>query len=126
MKNKSVFVAFMLAIFAVCFVSCSKNDEPEQDYVDIIGTFRYNGNVPEIMDARDFYDVEITANTIITTPMFDEGKSTFKYSRDWNEITINPAMNGKLSSATIIETSAGFGFELADGRILFFDKHERH
>lgn len=114
--------ALFACIFTACLVSCSDDDDEGMDYIKIVGTFRYDGNVPEIMDAKDFYDVVITENTITTTPMFNDEKSSFTYTRKGNKITITPAMNGKLSSATIVETSSGIGFSMSNGKTLFFTK----
>lgn len=123
MNNKFYLAALVLAIFATCCISCSKDEDSAGSLINITGTYRYEGNCPEIMDAKNFYDVEITSNTITTTPMFDDVKSTFNYTRSKNRISITPAINGKVSTATIEETNNGFGLRVSSDKILFFDKH---
>lgn len=111
-------IAFLLMTVAllVSAASCSK-----EDVIAITGHYRYDGNLEEVLDARDFYDFIITENTMTVNGMWSKDDvKTFNYTRKVNRIKITPALGGKVSEAKIVETSDGFGLRLDGDRALFF------
>ena len=117
--RKTIFLFIAMAVAALA-VSCSpKDDDP---VISIIGNFRYDGNL-DSFDNHDYYDFVITDKTMDVTSMSKEHTGTFNYTRDKNKIKINPALGGKVSEATIVETSGGgFGLKLDEKNSMYFTR----
>lgn len=117
--KKTAVVLLAIAAFVLA-LSCRKDDG---ELINITGSYRYDGNADEVLDAKDFYDFIITENTMKVTGMFDGDVKTFNYTRKKNKIEITPAIGGKVSSAVIVETSGGgFGLKLDETNTLYFSK----
>ena len=54
--------------------------------------------------------------------MWKEDAGTFNYTRSNNKIKITPALGGKVSAATIVETSNGFGLKVDEENTLYFTR----
>lgn len=115
--KKLVYFLMAAALLAVT-ASCSQKEEK----ISIIGEYRYEGNEESVLDNQDFYDFSITENTMKVISMWKEDAGTFNYTRSVNRIKITPAIGGRVSDATIIETSDGFGLKLDKGITLYFTK----
>lgn len=108
----------LLALTMVTLASsCSK-----EDIISITGSFRYDGNRESVLDNKDFYDFTITENTMKVISMWKEDAGTFNYTRSNNKIKITPALGGKVSAATIVETSNGFGLKVDEENTLYFTR----
>ena len=120
--KKFIYVLITTALLATV-VSCSKKETEE--IISITGTYRYDGNEEKVLDAKDYYDFVITENSMTVKGMFaqpEDEPMMFSYTRKVNKITITPALGGKVSNATIVETSDGFGMKVDENTSLYFTK----
>ena len=112
--KRVIFLLLAVAVVAIAS-SCSK-----EEIVSITGHYRYDGNLPSVLDIKDYYDFNISEDTMIVKGMWADDTKTFSYTRKGNNIKISPALGGTVSSAKIVMTSDGFGLKLDDDQRIYF------